>query len=51
VIDDPLQNILHAAFMVVYARCEQAPGNWLAVIGEMDWVTEIHRTMEGQRVI
>lgn len=48
-IDDPLENILHAAYMVVYARGEQAPGNWLAMIGEMDWLTEIHRTIEGLR--
>lgn len=49
VIDDPLQNILHAASMIVWARTQQRPGNWLAVIGEMDWLTEMHRTMERLR--
>jgi hypothetical protein len=46
VIDDPLQNLLHAAYMVTFARSEQRPGNWLAAIGEMDWITEINRTMQ-----
>jgi hypothetical protein len=42
---DPLQNLLHCADMIVYARGRQKPGEWLAIIGEMDHVAEIHRQM------
>lgn len=47
---DPLQNILHCADMILWARSKMnAPDEvmrWLAQIGEADHVSEIHRQIE-----
>lgn len=47
---DPLQNILENAWMALWARSKQEPGNWLAMIGDMDFTTEIHAEAERQGV-
>lgn len=45
---DPLQNILDCAAMIVLARerQQQELNRWIAMIGEMDHVCEIHRQLK-----
>jgi hypothetical protein len=44
--DDPLQNLLYCCHEVLFCRSQQKPGKWGALLGELDHVTEIYRTLE-----
>lgn len=43
---DPLQNILYCFNEVLFCRSQQKPGEWGALLGELDHVTEIYGTLE-----
>ena len=42
---DPLQNILICMAAIQFARSHQHQEPWLAMIGECDHVSEIHREL------